>query len=64
MESERALRCIRTEMTNKVTNLGVYYKLPCECTLKNYNNGYIEKSMVECFVKHSLPFYPGLAAKQ
>jgi hypothetical protein len=24
IESERALRCIRTEMTNKVTNLGVY----------------------------------------
>jgi hypothetical protein len=39
MESERALRCIRTEMINKVTNLGVYYELPCDCTLQNYNNG-------------------------
>jgi hypothetical protein len=43
MESERALRCIRTKMTNRVTNLGVYYELPCDCTLKNYNNGYIKK---------------------
>jgi hypothetical protein len=44
MESERALRCIRTEKTNKVTNIGVYYKLPCDCTLQNYYNGYIEKN--------------------
>jgi hypothetical protein len=43
MESERAVRCIRTEKTNKVTNIGVYYKLPCDHTLQNYYNGYIEK---------------------
>jgi hypothetical protein len=43
MESERALCCIRTEMTNKVTNLGAYYELPCDCTLQNYNKVYIEK---------------------
>jgi hypothetical protein len=30
-------------MTNRVTNLSVYYELPCDCTLQNYNNGYIEK---------------------
>jgi hypothetical protein len=42
MESECALRCVRNEMTKKITNLGVYYKLPCDCKLQNYNNGYIE----------------------
>jgi hypothetical protein len=55
MESERALYFVRTEMTNKFTNLGVYYELPCDCTLQNYNNGYIEKSMEKCFAKLSLP---------
>jgi hypothetical protein len=35
MESERGLHCIRTEMTNTVKNLGVYYELPCNCTLQN-----------------------------
>jgi hypothetical protein len=49
MESEMALRCIRTEMTNRVTNLGVYYELPCNCTLQNYNNGYIEKKYGKMF---------------
>jgi hypothetical protein len=48
-ESERALRCIRTEMTNRVTNLGVYYELPCDCTFQNYNNGYIEKKYGKFF---------------
>jgi hypothetical protein len=64
MESERALHCIRTEMTNKVTNLRFYYELLCDCTLQNYNNGYIDKKYGIFFVKHPLPFYPGLAAKQ
>jgi hypothetical protein len=49
MESERALRCIRTEMTNRVTNLGVYYELPCDCTLQNYKNGYIRKKYGKMF---------------
>jgi hypothetical protein len=49
MESERALHCIRTDMINRVTNLGVYYELPCDCTLKNYNNGYIEKKYGKMF---------------
>jgi hypothetical protein len=49
MESERALRCIRTEMTNIVTNIGVYYELPCDCTIQNYNNGYIEKKYGNIF---------------
>jgi hypothetical protein len=51
-------------MTNKVTNIGAYYELPCDCKFQSYNNGYIEKSMVDFFVKHSLPFYPGFEAKQ
>jgi hypothetical protein len=42
IDSEHALRCIRTKMTN-ITNLGVYYELPCDYTLQNYNNGYLEK---------------------
>jgi hypothetical protein len=41
MESKHALHFFRTEITNKVTNIGVYYELSCDCTLKNYNNGYI-----------------------
>jgi hypothetical protein len=58
MESERALRCIRTEMTNKVTNLGAiaHFKITTMDILR--------KIMVECFVKHSSTFYQGLAAKQ
>jgi hypothetical protein len=56
MESERVLHCIRTEMTNRVTNLGVYYELPCDCTLQNYNNGYIEnkygKMFCETFISY------------
>jgi hypothetical protein len=35
-----------------VTNLGVYYELPCDCTLKNYNNGYIEKKYGKMFISY------------
>jgi hypothetical protein len=56
MESERAICCIRTEMTNKVANIGVYYKLPCDCTLKNYNNGYIEKKYGIMFCETFIAF--------
>jgi hypothetical protein len=49
MESECSLCCVRTEMTNKVTNLGVYYELPCDCTLQNNNNGYMEKKYGKMF---------------
>jgi hypothetical protein len=41
---------------DKVTNLGVYYKLPCDCTLKNYSNWYIEKKygkmLCETFISY------------
>jgi hypothetical protein len=56
MESERTLRFIRTEMTNKVTNLGVYCELPCDCTLQNYNNGYIEKNYGSIFCETFIAF--------
>jgi hypothetical protein len=36
-------------MTNIVTNLGVYYELPYDCALQNYNNGYIEKKYGKMF---------------
>ena len=61
MESERALRCIRTAHTY-ATNPTLYYSLPCDCTLQNYNNGYIEKNMEECFVKRSSLIWQGLVA--
>jgi hypothetical protein len=56
MESEQALRCIRTKMTNKVTNLGAYYELPCDCTLQNHNNGYIEKKYGRMFCETFIAF--------
>jgi hypothetical protein len=56
MESEQALRCIRNEVTNKVTNLGVYYELTCDCTLQNYNNGYIEKRYGRMFCEKFIAF--------
>jgi hypothetical protein len=56
MESERALHCIRTEMTNKVKSLGVYYKLPCDFTLQNNNNGYIEKTYGRKFCETLIAF--------
>jgi hypothetical protein len=49
MESEKALRCIMTEITNRVTNIGVYYELPCYYTVQNYNNGHIEKKYGNMF---------------
>jgi hypothetical protein len=63
MESERALCCIRTEMTNKVTNLGVYYKLPCDCTLQNYNNGYIGKKYGTIFCETFIAFISRTCSK-
>jgi hypothetical protein len=42
IDIERALRCIRTDMTN-ITNICVYYELACNCILQNYNNGYLQK---------------------
>jgi hypothetical protein len=56
MESERSIRCIRTEMTNKVTNLGVYYELPCDYKLQNYNNGCIEKKYGVMFCEKFIAF--------
>jgi hypothetical protein len=43
-------------MTNKVTNLGAYYELPCDCTLQNYNNGYIEKNYGRMFCETLIAF--------
>jgi hypothetical protein len=63
MESERALRCIRTEMTNKVTNFVVNYELPCDCTLQNYNNGYIEKIYGTMFCETFIAFISRTCSK-
>jgi hypothetical protein len=32
-----------------MTNIGVYYELPCDYTLKNYNNCHIEKKYSKMF---------------
>jgi len=63
MESERALRCIRTQMTNKRPNLGVYYELPCDCTLQNYNNGYIEKKYGKMFCETFIAYLARTCSK-
>jgi hypothetical protein len=63
MESEGALRCIRTEMTNKVTNLGVYYELPSDCTLQNYNHGYIDKKCGRMFCETFIAFLSRTCSK-
>jgi hypothetical protein len=43
-------------MTNRVTNLGVYYELTCDCTLQNYNNGYIEKKYRKMFCETCISY--------
>jgi hypothetical protein len=63
MESERALRCIRTEMKNKVTNLGAYYELPCDCTIQNYNNLYIDKKYGWMFCETFIAFLSRTCSK-
>jgi hypothetical protein len=55
MESERTLHCISTEMTNIVTNLGVYYELSCDCTIQITIMGTSTIIMAKCVVK---PLYP------
>jgi hypothetical protein len=50
-------------MTNKVTNLGVYYELPCDCTLQNYNNGYIEKKYGKMFCETFIAFLSRTCSK-
>jgi hypothetical protein len=50
-------------MTNKVTNLGVYYKLPCDYTLQNYNNGYIEKHYGRMFCETFIAFLSRTCSK-
>jgi hypothetical protein len=64
MESERALRCTRTKMTNKVTNLGAYYKSPCDCTLQNHNNVYIEKKYGRMFCETFIAFLSRTCSKK
>jgi hypothetical protein len=58
-----ALRCIRTEMTIRVTNLGVYYELPCDCTIQNYNKGYIEKKYVKMFCETFISYLARTCSK-
>jgi hypothetical protein len=43
-------------MAKKVTNLGVFYELPCDCTLQNYNNGYIEEKYGRIFCETFISF--------
>jgi hypothetical protein len=50
-------------MTNKVTNLEVYYELPCDCKLKNYNNGYIEKKYSKMFCETFIAFLSRTCSK-
>jgi hypothetical protein len=63
MYSKRDLRCIRIEMMNKATNLGVYYELPCDCTLQNYNNGYIEKKYGKMFCETFISYIARTCSK-
>jgi hypothetical protein len=63
MESERALYCIRTEITNRVTNLGVYYEVPYYYTIQNYNNGYIEKKYGKMFCETFISYLARICSK-
>jgi hypothetical protein len=64
MESKRALKFIRTELTDKVINLGLYYELPCDCTLQNYNNGYIEKKYSKMFCETFISYLARTCSKK
>jgi hypothetical protein len=43
-------------MTNRVTNLGVYYEISCDYTIQNYNNGYIEKKYGNFFCESFISY--------
>jgi hypothetical protein len=46
-----------------VTNIGVYYELPCDCTLQNYNNGYIEKKYGKMFCETFISYLARTCSK-
>jgi hypothetical protein len=50
-------------MKSKVTNIGAYYELSCDCALQNYNNGCIEKNYGRMFCETFIAFLSRTCSK-